>query len=125
VSTLKAQARALELELAQANGERDAQRAADEQKAKEVKSQATVLWQNVEALVARAAQLLLKKMAIGELTDTLLQKDVLLEVQGSALDERGASMSSLLQHVDVARAQLEEGNRRTEGKCLNSLKLIW
>jgi len=47
--------------------------------------------------VARAAQLQLKETAIGALADTILQKDVHLEVQGSALDEKGASMSLVLQ----------------------------
>jgi hypothetical protein len=39
VSTLEARAHGLELELARANGERDAQKAAAKQKAKEVESQ--------------------------------------------------------------------------------------
>lgn len=34
-------------------------------------------------------------------------------------------MSSLLQQVDVVREQLEEERRRTEGRCLNWLELIW
>jgi hypothetical protein len=69
--------------------------------------------------VARVAQPYQQETNIGALTDTILQKDVLLVAQGSALEERGASMSSLLQQVDVARAELEQVRRRTEGKCLN------
>jgi hypothetical protein len=57
VSTLEARARALELELFRTTRECDAQRVAAEQKAKEVESQVGMLWQNVEALMARAAQL--------------------------------------------------------------------
>ena len=34
-------------------------------------------------------------------------------------------MSSLLQQVDVVWEQLEEERRRTEGRCLNWLELIW
>ena len=68
--------------------------------------------------MARAAELQLKEAAIRTLTDTLQEKDILLEVQGSALEEMGASLSLLLQEVDVARAQLEEERRCTEGKCL-------
>jgi len=34
----------------------------------------------------------------------------------TALKERGASVSALLQQVDVARVQLEEEKGRTEGK---------
>ena len=71
--------RTLELELARANSECDAQRAAAEQKAQEAELQAATLRQNVEALEARAAEVELKEAAIVMLTDTLVQKDVLLE----------------------------------------------
>jgi len=54
-SKMEAQARGLELELTYANGERDAQRAAAEQKAKEAELQVATLRENVVALVARAA----------------------------------------------------------------------
>ena len=54
-SKMEAQARGLELELTSANGERDAQRAAAEQKAKEAELQVATLRENVVALVARAA----------------------------------------------------------------------
>ena len=57
VSDMGLRNHALELELARANGERDAQRAAAKQKAQEVESQAAVLQQNMEALEARAAEL--------------------------------------------------------------------
>ena len=55
------------------------QRAAGEQKAQEAELQAATLRQNVEALEARAAEVELKEAAIVTLTDTLVQKDVLLE----------------------------------------------
>ena len=48
------------------------------------------------ALEARAAELQLKEAAIMALTDTFVQKDVLLKEQRSALEEREASMSLLL-----------------------------
>ena len=57
-----------------------------------------------------------------------MQKDALLEVQGdalrspeTALEERGASMSVLLQEVDAARVELDEERRRTEGEYRNWL----
>jgi len=57
-----------------------------------------------------------------------VQKDALLEVQGdalrsleTALEERGASMSALLQEVDAARVELDEERRRTEGEYRNWL----
>ena len=77
---MEARARGLELELTCANGERDAQRAATEQKAKEVESQVAAMRRNAEALAAGAAQLQLWEMAIGALTATLVQKGALLEV---------------------------------------------
>jgi len=97
VSFLEEQNRALELEPAWANGERDAQRALIEQKAQEPESHAAALRENMESLEARAAELQLKDAAIMALTDAFVQKDVLLEEQRSALEEREASMSSLLQ----------------------------
>ena len=93
---MEAQARGLELELICANGERDAQRAAAEQKAKEAELQVAALRDNVVALAARAARSQHQEATIEALTDTLVQKDALLEVQGdalrsaeTALEERG------------------------------------
>ena len=57
VDDLEERGHVREEELAQAHRERDMQRAAAEHKAMEVESQAAVLRQNAEALVARAAQL--------------------------------------------------------------------
>ena len=71
-STLDAQNHGLELELARANGERDAQGAAAKQKAKEVESQAAVLRDNAEALSTRVAQLQDQETAIAALTETVL-----------------------------------------------------
>ena len=62
-----------------------AQRAAAEQRAKEVESQVATLCKNAEPLAERAAQLQHQETAIGALTETLAQKDALLEVQGEAL----------------------------------------
>ena len=53
---METRARGLELELTRANGERDAQRAIAEQKAKEAELQVAALRKNMEALVARAAR---------------------------------------------------------------------
>ena len=120
---MEARARGLELELTCANGERDAQRATTEQKAKEAELQVAALCENMEALAARAARSQHQEAAIEALTITLMQKDALLEAQGdalrsaeTALEERGASVSAFLQQVDAARAELNERSR-TEGKC--------
>jgi hypothetical protein len=123
----------LELELARANGERDAQRAEAEQKAQESESQAATQYQNAEELEARVAELQRKEAVVMALTDTLVEKDDLLETQGvalrdveTALKEREASLSALQQQVNAARAQLEKERERTEGKCQrhNLLKLF-
>ena len=113
---MEARARGLELELTCANGERDAQRATTEQKAKEAELQVAALCENMEALAARAARSQHQETAIEVLTDTLVQKDALLEAQGdalrsaeTALEERGASVSAFLQQVDAAWAELDVG----------------
>ena len=125
---MEARARGLELELTRANGERDAQRAIAEQKAKEAELQVATLRENVVALPARVARSQHQEAAIEALTDTLVQKDALLEVQGdalrsaeTALEERGASVSALLKEVDAARVELDEERRRTEGEYRNWL----
>ena len=82
---MEARACGLELELTHANGERDAQRATAEQKVKEAELQVAALRENVEALAARAPRSQHQEAAIKALTDTLVQKDALLEVQGDAL----------------------------------------
>jgi hypothetical protein len=86
------------------------------------------LSENMEALAARAARSKHQEAAIEALTNTLVQKDALLKAQGDALrsaettlKERGASVSVLLQQVDVAWAELDEERRRTEGKHQNWL----
>ena len=125
---MEARDHGLELELTHANSERDAQRATVEQKAKEAELQVAALHENVEALTTRAAWSQHQEAAIEVLTNTLVQKDALLEVQGdalrraeTALEEKGASMSMLLQQVDAARAELDEERRRTEGEYRNWL----
>ena len=114
-SKMEARARGLELELTRANGERNAQRATAEQKAKEAELQVAALRENVEALAARAARSQHQEATIKALTDTLVQKDALLEAHGdalrsveTALEERGSSVSVLLQQVDTVRAELDE-----------------
>ena len=62
-----------------------AQRAAAEQRAKEVESQVAMLCKKAEPLAERVAQLQHQEMAIGALIGTLAKKDALLEVQGEAL----------------------------------------
>ena len=76
---MEARARGLELELTCANGERDAQRATAEQKAKEAKLQVAELHMNVEALAVTVARSQQQEVAIEALTETLVQKDALLE----------------------------------------------
>ena len=87
-----------------------------EQKAKEAELQVAALCENMEALAARAARSQHQETAIEVLTDTLVQKDALLEAQGdalrsaeTALEERGASVSAFLQQVDAAWAELDVG----------------
>jgi len=92
------------------------QRAVAEQKAKEAELQVAALRENVEALAASAARSQ-QKVAIEALTNALVEKDALLEAQEDALEERGASVSALLQEVDAAWAELDKERRRTEGKC--------
>ncbi|XP_039841233.1 uncharacterized protein LOC120701156 [Panicum virgatum] len=99
-SDLGAQDRAREEELARAIDERDALKAAAEQKAQEVELLTAALQQKDEALEARAAEwcyteLQRKETAITTLTDALEEKDTLLE-------------------VDAARAELNEERSRTE-----------
>ena len=86
------------------------------------------LSENMEALAARAARSQHQEAAIEALTDTLVQKDALLEAQGdalrsveTALEERGASVSAFLQQVKAARTELDEERRRTEDKYRNWL----
>jgi hypothetical protein len=59
------------------------------------------------------------------LTNTLVQKDVILETREvairdaeTALKEKEASLSALQQQADAARALLEKERERTEGKYL-------
>ena len=87
-SSMQVRAHDLELELARANNERDVQRVAAEQKAKEAELQVATLPENMEALVASAARSQQQEAAIEALTNTLMEKDVLLEAQRDAL--RGA-----------------------------------
>ena len=77
---MEARARGLEVKLNRANGERDTQRAMAEQKAKEAELQVAALRENLEALAVRAARSHHQEAAIEALTDTLVQKDALLEV---------------------------------------------
>jgi hypothetical protein len=91
VADLGVQDRAREEELDQARSKRDTQRAAAEQKAQEVELQ-----QKDAALERRAAKLQRKEDAITALSNTLVQKDVVLETQGvvlcdaeTALEEKG------------------------------------
>ena len=93
---MEARAHGLELELTRANSERDVQRATAEQKAKEAELQVAALRENVEALAVRAPRSQHQEAAIEALTNTLVQKDALLEVLGdalrsaeTALEERG------------------------------------
>ena len=79
-SNMEVRAHGLELELTRANNERDALRAAAEQKAKEAELQVAALRENVVALAARTARSQHQEAAIEVLTDTLVQMDALLEV---------------------------------------------
>ena len=64
-------------------------------------------------------------MAVTTLTDTLVQKDVVLKAQEVAiqdaevaLQEKEASLSALQEQANTARARLEKEQERTEGKYL-------
>ena len=79
MSDLGAQDRARKEELAQAIEERDAQRAAAEQKAQEVKLLNATLQQKDEALEARAAQCAHLKEARDAQAVSLKEKETLIE----------------------------------------------
>ena len=67
-----------------------------------------MLRQKDQVLEVRAAELQLKETAITTLTEALVEKDTLLEPQKdalcsteTALEERGASVSVLLQQIEI------------------------
>ena len=109
MSDLGLRDRVWEVELARAIDMRDAQRAAAEQKAREIELQVAALQQKDVVLEAKEAELQHEMAAITTLTDTLVQKDVVLETREVAicdaettLKEGEASLSALQQQVDAA-----------------------
>jgi chromosome segregation ATPase len=109
-SRMEVRAHDLELELNRANNERDVQRAAAEQKAKEAELQLAALCEKVEALTARAARSQQQEETLEALAITLTQKDALLEGQADALHSAETALKA-------TREELDEGRKRTEGKC--------
>ena len=109
VSDLGAQDRARKEELARAIEERDAQRAAVEQKAQEVELLNTVLQKKGEALEARAAQCARLEETRDAQAISLTEKETLIERQGNALLTAETTLTA-------AKAEIEEGRKCIAGK---------
>ena len=109
VSDLGSQDRARKEELARAIEERDAQRAAGEQKAQEVELLNAALRQKDEALEARAAQCEQLQKTLEAQAVSLTEKDALIEMQGNAILTNEITLTA-------ANAELEEGRKCIAGK---------
>jgi len=109
VSDLGAQDRVRKEELARAIEERDAQRAAAEQKAQEVELLNATLQQKDEALEARAAQCARLEEARDAQAVSLTEKEALIERQESAILTAEITLTA-------AKAEIEEGTKCIAGK---------
>jgi hypothetical protein len=64
----------------------------------------------VEELTARAARCQQQEETLEAMTITLKQRDALIEGQGAALHSAETALKA-------AQAELDEGRKRTKGKC--------
>ena len=109
VSDLGAQDCARQVELARAIKERNAQRAAAEQKAQEVELLNATLRQKDEALEARAAQCAQLEEARDAQAISLTEKEALIERQESAILTAEITLTA-------AKAEIAEGRKCIAGK---------
>ena len=109
VTNLGARQRALEEELVQTVGERDAQRAAAEPKAQEVELLNATLRQKDEALEARAAQCARLEEARDAQAVSLTEKEALIERQENAI------LTAEITLIAV-KAEIAEGRKCIAGK---------
>ena len=120
MTDLGARQQALEEELAWVTGERDVQRVAAEQKAREAEEQTAELQRLRTALEQKETELLQKEVTVVTLSGTLQEKGKALEekevaIQNveAALREKENSLSSL---EEAARVQREEAQKSIVGK---------
>ena len=113
MADLGARQQALEEDLARVTGERDVQRAAAEQKAREAEAQTAELQRLRTALEEKAVVALTGTLR--EQGEALEEKEVALQNMGATLKEKEASLSSL---EEAARAQREEVQRNLTGEYL-------
>ena len=132
---LGARQQALEEELALAAGDRDVQKAAAEQKAREAEAQTaelqrtrTALEQKEAELQRKEAELQREKETVATLTETLEEKgkaleekEVALRNAEAALKEKENSLSSL---EEVARVQREEARKNIACEC-SKFRCCW
>ena len=111
---------ALEKELARVTGERDVQRAAAEQRAREAEEQTAELQRLRTALEQKETELLQKEVTVvtlsgslQEKSKTLEEKEVAIQNVEAALREKENSLSSL---EEAARVQREEAQKSIRGK---------
>ncbi|XP_039827616.1 uncharacterized protein LOC120689397 [Panicum virgatum] len=127
---LEARIRGLERELARANSERDAQRAAADQKAQEAEAHEAELRRaraGAEAeLQRKEVELQREKATVTRLAVTLTEKDVALEAwevavqeAETALKDKDASLSASQERADAAQAELEEAQG-----CIKELRKV-
>ena len=103
VSDLGAQDRERKEELAQAIKERDAQRAATEQKAQEVELLNAALRQKDEALEARAAQCAKLEETHKVQAISLTEKEALIERQGNAILTTETTLTAVNAEIEEER----------------------
>jgi len=119
MTDLGARQRALEEELARVTGERDVQRVAAEQKAREVEEQTFELQRLRTALEQKETEILQKVVTVVTLSGTLqekgkaLEEEVVIQNVEAALREKENSLSSL---EEAARIQREEAQKSVVGK---------
>ena len=120
MTDLEARRQALEEELAWVTGERDVQRAAVDQKAREAEEQTAELQCLRTALEQKETELLQKEVTVVTLFGTLQEKgkaleekEVAIQIVEAALKEKENSLSSL---EEATRVQQEEAQKNIAGE---------
>ena len=120
MTDLGARQQALEEGLARVTGERDVQRAAAEQKAREAEAQTAELQCLRTALEQKETELLQKEVTVVTLSGTLQEKGKALEEKVVAIQNMEAALKekeySLSLLEEAARVQREEAQKSIVGK---------